>query len=379
MKYVLICIVFLVALPGSAAGQKLSPTPPMGWNSWNHFGCQVTAADVRGAADAMARNGMKDAGYVYVNIDDCWQGARDANGMIHPNQKFGDMKALADYVHSQGLKIGIYSSPGPQTCAGFAGSYGFEEKDAQQYAAWGIDYLKYDWCSAEKVYSPEQMAGAFKKMHDALVLTGRPIVYSLCQYGLLRVWDWAPSVGGNLWRTTGDISDNYDRMSVIGFEQNGLENFAGPGHWNDPDMLEVGNGGMNHDEYLTHMTLWCILAAPLLAGNDLSKMSPDALAILINKEVIAIDQDPNGVQGHRIAEEGPLEVWQKPLADGAIAVALFNRGESANSVTVQFADLAIKGPAHVRDLWQHKDLGSFEGRFTANVPMRGAVLIVVHR
>jgi alpha-galactosidase len=168
-------------------------------------------------------------------------------------------------------------------------------------------------------------------------------------------------------------------MSVIGFEQNGLENFAGPGHWNDPDMLEVGNGGMNHDEYLTHMTLWCILAAPLLAGNDLSKMSPDALAILINKEVIAIDQDPNGVQGHRIAEEGPLEVWQKPLADGAIAVALFNRGESANSVTVQFADLAIKGSAHVRDLWQHKDLGSFEGKFTANVPVRGAVLIVVHR
>ncbi len=324
-------LLFLLSLPVHAAGPPVAATPPMGWNSWNHFHCKVTAADVRAAADAMATNGMKDAGYVYVNIDDCWQGVRDSSGMIQANERFGDMKALADYVHAKGLKIGIYSSPGPKTCAGFEGSYGHEEQDAQQYAAWGFDYLKYDWCSAATVYTPDQMPDVYRKMHDALARTGRPIVYSLCQYGLGMVWRWGASVGANLWRTTGDIKDTYDRMSLIGFQQNGLEKFAGPGHWNDPDMLEIGNGGMKPDEYITHMTLWCILAAPLLAGNDLSQMTPETLAILTNKEVIAVDQDPRGIEGRRIAEEGPLEVWAKPLAHGSVAVALFNRGESEQS------------------------------------------------
>jgi alpha-galactosidase len=380
-RYICVCAglalgaLILVAPPLSA--QSVAMTPPMGWNSWNHFACKVTAADVRGAADAIASNGMKDAGFTYVNIDDCWQGTRDANGMIQANDRFGDMKALADYVHGKGLKIGIYSSPGPKTCAGFEGSYNHEDQDAKQYAAWGFDYLKYDWCSAAQVYKPEQMPEVYKKMVNALVRTGRPIVYSLCQYGLTLVWRWGPSVGANSWRTTDDIKDTYDRMSVIGFQQNGLEKFAGPGHWNDPDMLEIGNGGMKPDEYITHMTLWCMLAAPLLAGNDLSKMTPETLAILTNKEAIAVDQDSKGVQGHRITEEGPLEVWAKPLADGSYAVALFNRGESNNPISVNFKDLGINKSAQVRDLWAHKDLGSFDGKFTTEVPRHGAAMLKV--
>ena len=360
-----------------AADSTTAPTPPMGWNSWNHFACKVTAADVRASADAIASNGMKDAGYQYVNIDDCWQGGRDSAGRIQPNEKFGDMKSLVNYIHSKGLKAGIYSSPGPKTCAGYEGSFGHEEQDAQQYADWGFDYLKYDWCSAEKVYQRSQMIDVYKKMHDALVRTGRPIVFSLCQYGYGRVWRWGAPVGGNLWRTTEDISDHYDRMSVIGFDQDGLEQFAGPGHWNDPDMLEVGNGGMNHDEYVTHMSLWVLLAAPLLAGNDLSKMTPESLSLLTNREVIAIDQDAKGVQGRRIAAEGPLEVWAKPLTDGSVAVGLFNRSESTSPVTVNFKDLGLPPKVSVRDLWQRKDLGSFSDSYTQDIPRHGAALILI--
>jgi len=254
-----------------AQDTTVARTPPMGWNSWNHFACKVNDQVVRAAADTIVSSGMRAAGFIYVNIDDCWEGKRDDVGIIRANEKFPDMRALADYVHSQGLKLGIYSSPGPKTCAGFEGSFGHEEQDAQTYAGWGIDYLKYDYCSFQGDV-PAQIA-AYKKMHDALVRTGRPIVFSLCQYGMDRVWAWGPSVGGNLWRTTDDISDDYDRMAYLGFGQGGLERFAGPGHWNDPDMLEVGNGKMSSDEYRTHMSLWCLLAAPLLAGNDLSKMS----------------------------------------------------------------------------------------------------------
>ncbi len=375
----LVAAVALCSLGGPLPAQDpgLALTPPMGWNSWNHFACKVSDAVVRAAANAIASNGMKDAGYVYINIDDCWQGKRDSNGMIQANEKFPDMKALADYVHSKGLKLGIYSSPGPQTCAKYEGSYRHEEQDAKQYANWGIDYLKYDWCSASRVYKPAEMQAAYKKMHDALARAGRPIVYSLCQYGLESVWQWGASVGGNLWRTTGDISDRYDRMSVIGFDQNGLEKYAGPGHWNDPDMLEVGNGRMSHDEYLTHMSLWCILAAPLLAGNDLSQMTPETLAILTNPEVVAVDQDPKGVQGHRVWQEGPYEIWMKPLADGSKAVGLFNRGEDAAAIKVNFSDIEVAGSASVRDLWAKKDLGSFEGNYSTQVPKHGVALIKV--
>jgi len=374
---ILIVLIAATACCAMAGDSPLAATPPMGWNSWNHFACKVTADDVRAAADAISANGMKAAGYVYVNIDDCWQGDRDEQGRIRPNTKFGDMKSLVDYIHGKGLKAGIYSSPGPKTCAKYEGSYGHEEQDAQQYADWGFDYLKYDWCSAEKVYRHSDMPAVYKKMHDALARAGRPIVFSLCQYGYERVWRWGASVGGNLWRTTEDITDHYDRMSVIGFDQDGLEPFAGAGHWNDPDMLEVGNGGMNHDEYLTHMSLWVLLAAPLLAGNDLSKMSPETLDILTNKEVVAVDQDIKGLQGRRVAQEGPLEVWAKPLADGSVAVGLFNRGESANPITINLKDIGMRKSVHIRDLWQHRDLGSFDRSYSVEVPRHGVALVRV--
>src|SRR5665213_199774 len=260
----------------------MAKTPPMGWNSWNHFKGQIDDPGVRGIADAMVSTGLKDAGYTYVNIDDTWEGGRDAQGNIVANRKFPDMKALADYVHGQGLKIGIYSSPGPQTCAGDDGSYGHEKQDAQTWAAWGIDYVKYDWCSARNLYTDEEMQAVYQKMGDALRAAGRPIVFSICQYGRADVWKWGAAVGGNLWRTTGDIHDTWASMSNIGFNQDALAPWSQPGHFNDPDMLEIGNGGMNDDEYRTHMSLWAILAAPLIAGNDLTSMTPYTLDILTN-------------------------------------------------------------------------------------------------
>jgi alpha-galactosidase len=361
----------------TARAQELAATPPMGWNSWNHYACKVSDAIVRAQARAMANNGMKAAGYEYINIDDCWQGKRDAKGVIHANDRFPDMKALGDYIHGLGLKFGIYSSPGPQTCAGYAGSYQHEKQDAETYASWGVDYLKYDWCSARKVYKPSEMPAVYKKMHEALVSTGRPIVYSLCEYGMNRVWSWGPSVGGNLWRTTDDIEDNYTRMAFIGFGQQGLARFAGPGHWNDPDMLEVGNGHMSGDEYRTHMSLWCILAAPLISGNDLGNMSQETLSVLTNPDVVAVDQDPDGKEGYRVSQEGPLQVWMKPLADGSKAVGLFNEGESTMPVSVRFKDIGLSGEVSVRDLWARKDLGTFSGNYTAQVPRHGVVMLKV--
>jgi alpha-galactosidase len=355
------------------AQDQLASTPPMGWNSWNHFAGRIDDQTVRSTADALLATGLRDAGYVYLNIDDTWEGKRDADGLIRANEKFPDMKALADYVHSKGLKLGIYSSPSAKTCAGYEGSLGHEEQDAQTYAKWGIDYLKYDWCQSTGTL--EQMRTAYSKMHDALTRTGRPIVLSLCQYGWNRVWDWGASVGGNLWRTTGDISDDYRVMTEIGFNQNGLEKFSGPGHWNDPDMLEVGNGGMNDDEYRTHFSLWSILAAPLIAGNDLNRMTPYTLEILTNREVIAVDQDPLGKQGFRVAQEGPFEVWMKPMADGSKVVGLFNRQRTAERMTVEFAQIGLEGEANIRDLWLKKDLGRFRNSFSSYVPRHGVVLV----
>jgi alpha-galactosidase len=359
--------------PIAAQEQNLAPTPPMGWNSWNHFAEKIDARTVRAEADAMVASGMKDAGFLYINIDDTWEGKRDDKGVIHPNRKFRDMKALTAYVHSKGLKIGLYSSPGPKTCAGFEGTLGHEEQDAQTYADWGFDYLKYDWC--QDTGTPEQMKAAYTKMHDALQKTGRPIVLSLCQYGWGNVWEWGASVGGNLWRTTGDIEDNYDSMARIGFGQAGLEKYAGPGHWNDPDMLEVGNGGMSEDEYRTHLSLWSILAAPLIAGNDLTKMTPYTQEMLTNREVIAVDQDPLGRQGFPVVQEGPFEVWQKPMADGSVVVGLFNRSKEADKMTAYFSQVGIAGEVTARDLWLKKDLGSFQEKYSVNVPARGVVLV----
>jgi alpha-galactosidase len=355
----------------------LAKTPPMGWNSWNKFHGRVDDPSVRGMADAIASNGMKDAGYIYVNIDDTWQGSRDAAGNIQANKKFPDMKALADYVHSKGLKLGIYSSPGPNTCAGYEGTYGHEMQDAKTYAAWGIDYLKYDWCGARNIYTDEEMQAAYQKMGDALHAAGRPIVYSLCQYGRADVWKWGPDVAGNLWRTTGDISDHWDSMTNIGFKQDELAPFARPGHWNDPDMLEIGNGGMNDDEYRTHMSLWSILAAPLLAGNDLRDMTQGVKDILMNREVIAIDQDKAGKQGHRLSQSGTQEIWVRELDRKAKAVALFNRGGDAARISIKWSDLGVKRNAKARDLWAHADVKVEGPEFTATVPSHGVVMLRV--
>jgi alpha-galactosidase len=359
-----------------AQDSMLARTPPMGWNSWNHFACEVSDAVVRAQADALVASGMKSVGYTYILVDDCWQGTRDTAGYIRPNAKFPNMKALAEYVHGKGLKIGIYSSPGPKTCGGYTGSYGHEEQDAQTFADWGVDYLKYDLCSYDGM--GDQVA-AYKKMGDALKKTGRPMVYALCQYGMQKGWQWAASVGGNLWRTDDDIRDDYYTMAELGFGQNGLEQFAGPGRWNDPDMLEVGNGGMTTDEYRTHMSLWCILSAPLITGNNLAAMDDATRDLLTNPEVIAIDQDPLGVQGHRIKQEGPVEVWMKPLKDGGAAVGLFNRGWGAMTVTVDFRDASFGNAADIRDLWAKKDLGHFQEKYTAIVPQHGVVMIKVKR
>jgi len=382
---IFLCIILYMksAAPAMAQTGGLAATPPMGWNSWNHFAGKIDDVTVRAQADAMVSSGMRDAGYIYINIDDTWEGERDAKGVIHPNSKFPDMKALADYVHGKGLKLGIYSSPGPQTCAKYEGSYGHEEQDAQTYAEWGIDYLKYDLCSFKKMMdqagSPEaahrMMLDAYTKMHRALQKTGRPIVFSLCQYGADAVWRWGESVGGNLWRTSGDITDKYSRMTEIGFSQAGLSRYAGPGHWNDPDMLEVGNGGMKPGEYRTHMSLWALLAAPLLAGNDLAKMTPETIALLTNREVIAIDQDSAGHQGDRVRAEGPLEIWARPLADGSKAVGLFNRFDWPMEMRLEFSEIGLTKRARVRDVWSAKDLGGMEGGYAAQVAGHGVVLL----
>jgi alpha-galactosidase len=355
----------------------LARTPPMGWNSWNKFAGKVDDAVVRGAADAIVDTGMKDAGYIYINIDDTWQGQRDSQGNITANRKFPDMKALADYVHSKGLKIGIYSGPGPKTCAGYEGSYGHEEQDAKTFADWGIDYLKYDWCSAGRIYKDGDMRAVYQKMGDALLKAGRPIVYSLCQYGREDVWKWGAKVGGNLWRTTDDISDHWKSMEEIGFRQFAIAPYAQPGHWNDPDMLEVGNGDMSNDEYRTHMTLWSLLAAPLLAGNDLRTMSADTKAILMNREVIAIDQDPDAAPVKEILEQGSTVIAARPLSDKSVAVGLFNRGEADATVAVRWSALGFQGSPAVRDLWAHRDLGAIADQFSARVPAHGVVLIKV--
>jgi alpha-galactosidase len=386
------CLVFLMvcAAVGSRA-QTIAATPPMGWNSWNFFFGKVTDKDIRDTADLLVSTGMRDAGYVYVNIDDTWQGKRDAQGRIQSNEKFPDMKALSDYVHSKGLKLGIYSSPGPQTCASYEGSLGHEEQDAQTYADWGMDYLKYDLCSFNPEVMRKQapddpaaqqklMRDAYEKMHQAILKTGRPMVYSLCEYGWDSVWEWGPSVGASLWRTTGDIQPDNDRITLIGRSQAGLAKFAGPGHWNDPDMLEVGNGKLTHNQNMTHMTLWAILAAPLIAGNNLTQMTPDVSSILMNKDVIAIDQDALGKQGDRIYAQGPVEIWTKKLTDGRTALAIFNFSETETEMTasrLNLQALGLGGQTTARDVWGAKDLGRIKDDWKTTVPRDGVVLLVV--
>ena len=359
-------------------------TPPMGWNSWNKFHDHFDDATVRQMADAMVASGMAKAGYTYIVVDEGWSSYRDSNGKMTGNARFPDMKALAAYVHSKGLKIGIYSSPGPQVCGGYQGSYGHEEEDAQTFADWGYDYLKYDWCSAFAIYQPTRadLEGAYQKMGEALEKTHRPIVFSACEYGLGDIWKWGASAGANLWRTTFDIADNWESMEKIGFAQLDIAEFPQPGHWNDPDMLEVGNGGMTADEYRTHITLWALLRAPLIAGNDLRTMSDETKSILMNPDVIAIDQDAYAKPVRKLSVEGKSDVLVRPLGGGAMAVALFNRGDQPADISVRWDSLEL-GPGlggktlEAHDLWKHSDVPVSGDSFTASVPKHGVVLLRV--
>jgi alpha-galactosidase len=447
-------------------GPTLSLTPPMGWNSWNYFHQKIDQKKILATAEAMVSSGLIDHGWSFINIDDSWQGKRDDQGKIVPNQQFPDIKALSDAVHARNLKIGIYSSPGPLSCANFTGSYLHDEQDAASFADWGMDYLKYDQCTygniAELVrlvkyrqfLSPDQIkelealtsegavlgmmsfkhnpasipqndlikaamekfakltpgeAGSarnqiearinaildpvrkanpdksalieqevfrdpYATMHASLEKQGRDIVYSISQGGRYNVYEWGPGAGGNLWRTTGDIQPDWKSISRNGFSQNGLEKYAGPGHWNDPDMLEIGNGHLTADENYTHMTLWCILAAPLIIGCDMTQMTPLTLSILSNDEVIAVDQDALGKQGWRVKQESGKEVWMKPLEDGSLAVAFFNRGETPAEISITWSDLSLKGLQKVRDLWRQKDLELQERGYSVKVDPHGVEL-----
>ncbi len=400
-------------------GDQIALTPPMGWNSWNCFASSVTAEKVRAAAEAMVRSGLVNHGWTYINIDDYWEKkpsskdpslggpGRDAQGRIVPNPRFPDMKKLCDTIHALGLKVGIYSSPGPLTCGGCLGSFDHELLDAQRYAGWGIDYLKYDWCS----YRPELEAKRthpadfgpylaawepaefqdrqslmvpYALMRQALDQAPRDILYSLCQYGMGNVHEWGARVGGNCWRTTGDIVDTWSSMAGIGFKQAGRERYAGPGHWNDPDMLVVGQVGwgprlhpsrLSPSEQYTHISLWCLLSAPLLIGCDMTKLDDFTLNLLTNDEVLAVNQDPLGRQAAPVARDRFLEVWAKQMEDGSLAVGLFNRGLLPARVTARWEDLKLTGAHRVRDLWRQKDLGRYTGSFSSQVPPHGVRLV----
>jgi len=360
---------------------NISPTPPMGWNSWNKFGCDVSEEMIRRQADAMAASGMKDAGYQYIVIDDCWQKSRDADGNIQadPEHFPSGIKALADYVHSKGLKFGLYSDAGSLTCAGRPGSAGHEFQDARQYAKWGVDYLKYDWCHTG-MRNPE---AAYTIMAKALRESGRDIVFSICEWGDHQPVRWAPPVG-HLWRTTPDIGDLWDNkepwpLGVVNIldRQAELWSYAAPNAWNDPDMLEVGNGGMTTTEYESHFSLWAMMAAPLIAGNDLSKMDPDTLRILTNKDVIAVDQDPLGKPGRRLSKDGDLEVWVRSLQGGEFAAVLFNRGKTPADMRFTWDRLGLPADrkADVKDLWSKKVTKGVSGSYGGKVAPHGVIMV----
>ena len=399
-------------------GDTIALTPPLGWNSWNCFAGAVTDKNIRDAARVMAESSLIDHGWTYINIDDYWQvkpgsndptlqgPERDASGKILPNKRFPDMKGLTDYVHSLGLKAGLYSSPGPLTCGGCSGTFGHEEQDAATYAAWGFDYLKHDWCSYQPNMEGTRPAAVphvpaidaitndellklmipYAIMRSALDRQKRDIHYSLCQYGMGNVSEWGAQVGGNSWRTTGDITDNWGSMAGIGFKQNGLEKHAKPGNWNDPDMLVVGHVGwgpalhptnLTPDEQYTHISLWCLLASPLLIGCDLTKLDDFTLNLLTNDEVLEVNQDELGKQAGRISKDGNAEVWVKEMADGSRAVGLFNLGETPLPVTVDLTNMGVAGTARVRDLWRQKDLEAAGKTLTQTIPRHGCSLLRV--
>jgi alpha-galactosidase len=368
-----LALLLFMAPSAQALDNGLARTPPMGFNDWNAFGCDVSEQLIEETADYFVSSGMRDAGYRYVNIDDCWMThERDAQGRLVPDPvKFPDgIAGTADYVHSKGLKLGIYEDAGTATCAGYPGSLGHEKVDAQTFADWGVDYLKYDNCNNAGSTTKEEYIERYSAMRDALAATGRPIVYSICEWGVNEPWTWAPDVG-NLWRTTGDISDNWTSLKSIVDQNAPLHAAAGPGAWNDPDMLEVGNGGMTDTEYRSHFSLWAMMAAPLLAGTDLREATPETMAIYLNRDVIAVDQDRLGKQGRVVKSDGQQRVFRKPLADGADAVALFNAGDTA---AVMSGRAAGRAPAYrLKDLWS-KQVTETAGRIAASVAPHGTVI-----
>jgi alpha-galactosidase len=395
MKKFLILVMCLLSF--SLVAQKfpdLAKTPPMGWNTWNKFACNVDEKLIRQSADALVSTGLKDAGYTFIVIDDCWHGERDSLGFIHEDsQKFpSGMKALADYVHSRGLKFGIYSDAGSKTCGGRPGSRGHEYQDAITYASWGVDYLKYDWCNTEGL----KAEGAYMTMRDALFAAGRPVVFSLCEWGDNKPWEWAKDVG-HLWRTTGDIYHCFDcekdhgtwsswGVTRILDRQDGLRKYAGPGHWNDPDMMEVGNG-MTTGEDRAHFSMWCMLAAPLMAGNDISNMSKETRDILTNKEVIAIDQDPLGVQALKYSAVEGLETWYKPLHNGDWALCFLNRSNAAKKIDIDWLKQIVKDDLSQREtsfdrityniynLWAKVQVGTTRKSLEAEVPSHDVLML----
>jgi alpha-galactosidase len=375
--------------------ENLALTPPMGWNSWNKFACNVDEKLIREVADAMVSSGMKDAGYTYINIDDCWHGDRDSLGFIHPDAKRfpSGMKALADYIHSKGLKIGIYSDAGSQTCGGRPGSRGFEFQDAKTYASWGVDYLKYDWCNTEGL----KAEGAYKTMAAAIRKAGRPIVLSICEWGTDKPWIWGPQVG-HLWRTTGDIYNCFDCINDHGTwkswgtmqildKQDGLRKYAGPGHWNDPDMLEVGNGKLTPGEDRAHFGMWAMIAAPLIAGNDIRTMSKETQAILTNKNVVAVNQDSLGIQAFKYGVKDSVEIWFKPLKNGKWAAAFLNRSRSSQKVNFDWNTEMVKDEVFSKDLnaintvyklknlWTGKSIGTTKKALTGTVPSHDILML----
>jgi alpha-galactosidase len=385
----------------------LALTPHMGWNSWYVWENNVTDEIMRQAAAAMVASGMKDHGYMYVNIDDCWavrpdskdpslQGeARDKSGRVNSNKRFPDMRALTEFIHAQGLKAGIYTSPGLFTCAGHVGAFNYEEKDVERFVEWGFDFLKYDWCSYEskaKDKSRAEYQKPYRLISSLLKKQKRDVVLNLCQYGMDKVWEWGREVGGNSWRTAGDLGGSFEKIGESlfrdGFDlygDNGLEKFAGPGAWNDPDYLLLGYLSnwkgqtvptpLTPNEQYTHVSLWALLAAPLIFSGDITRLDDFTLGLLTNDEIIDVDQDPLGKPGYRIKKDGALEIWARPLSDGWLAVGLFNRGEGLKTATADWKDLGIAGPRMVRDLWRQTDVGVFDGAFEAAIGRHGVLMV----
>ncbi|MBL8267115.1 glycoside hydrolase family 27 protein [Steroidobacter sp.] len=354
------------------APNGLALKPPMIWGAWYSFTTTITDEFIREMARVMVSSGVRDAGYDILNLEVGWTGQRDANGRLQSNAKFPNMKALTDYIHSLGLKVGLCTSPGPYDCIGYLGSMNHEEADARTFAEWGIDFIKHDACSARAVY-PNESRRLYQKMGEALAKCGRPIIYALCQYGEANVWEWGPKVGGNMWRTTGDVEDNWKSISAA-FDLSHLAPYAGPGHWNDQDYLMAGLGGMTTEEYRTQMSLWCMMAAPLIIAADIRKMSPDTRSIVLNKELIAIDQDARGIQGRRIHQSNDTEVWLKPLQEGH-AIAAFNRGTQPRNIRIDTRKLGLSEVHEARDVWEGRSVVFKNGQAELRVAPHGSSVL----